>query len=348
MKRRMIAVLALCAAAALAARPAQASQPGTVTAVREMEVLPRDFSPFSEPTPEKKFLWSLTTAGWYTVAPETGAVTPCLAAALPVDVTARYAPEEICAIPWDAQRGYAFQIDLNPDACWEDGAPITAQQVVSSLIGQMELGRGPEFANAEAYRLGIARPGTDIISLEEAGYSSVTDAQEQGITDFYLDMTHFWGIDSGWLPIFSRTRLRDYAMPAGLDEMYVTAAYLYQNYLAQGAKFAHLQGEFVGVPASMEAPPELDEVGILQTGAHQITLIMARPTTAQALALGLEEMYLVREDPSESGAAAGMFSSYGPYRIVSSGRSQIVLEPNPHWWGAGETRYDRVVCRIGT
>ena len=61
-------------------------------------------------------------------------VVPEMAAKLPVDVT-----EDIKAnypqfnIPADATSGYAYVIDLNPDAKWQDGTPINADTYVYSM-----------------------------------------------------------------------------------------------------------------------------------------------------------------------------------------------------------------------
>ena len=63
----------------------------------------------------------------YTVMPE-------MAAGLPVDVTevVRETHPEY-GIPSTATVGYAYQIDLNPNATWENGVPITASTYVSSM-----------------------------------------------------------------------------------------------------------------------------------------------------------------------------------------------------------------------
>ena len=62
-------------------------------------------------------------------------ILPEMAASLPVDVT-----EQIKAldnnkygIPEDITSGYAYTIDLNPDAVWENGTPITAETYVYSM-----------------------------------------------------------------------------------------------------------------------------------------------------------------------------------------------------------------------
>ena len=76
-------------------------------------------------------------------------IIPEMAAALPVDVT-----EEVKAehpefnIPESALEGFAYTIDLNPDACWEDGTPITADDYVESMKRLLD----PRLQN---YRAGV-------------------------------------------------------------------------------------------------------------------------------------------------------------------------------------------------
>ena len=61
-------------------------------------------------------------------------IIPEMAADFPVDVTEQVKAEHPeFNIPEAATSGYAYTIKLNPDACWEDGTPITADTYVYSL-----------------------------------------------------------------------------------------------------------------------------------------------------------------------------------------------------------------------
>ncbi len=63
----------------------------------------------------------------YTIIPE-------MAASLPVDVTEQVKAEHPeFGIPESATAGFAYTIDLNPDAVWEDGTPINADTYVESM-----------------------------------------------------------------------------------------------------------------------------------------------------------------------------------------------------------------------
>ena len=65
--------------------------------------------------------------GGYVIVPE-------MAASLPVDVTEQVKAEHPeFGIPESATAGFAYTIDLNPDACFSDGTPITADDYVESM-----------------------------------------------------------------------------------------------------------------------------------------------------------------------------------------------------------------------
>ena len=53
-------------------------------------------------------------------------IVPEMAASLPVDVTEKVKAEGKFNIPESPTSGYAYTIDLNPNACFEDGTKITA------------------------------------------------------------------------------------------------------------------------------------------------------------------------------------------------------------------------------
>lgn len=339
-KLRNTAALAL--AALLAAMPVQASETGEpvqAVAVYEMDALPDSWD--DPQTPDQEFLRNMTTEKLYDTTAD-GAVVSRMAA-YPVDVTAEYAGVPQYGVPADAVRGYAFRIDLDPAACWEDGTPITAEDYLYSLqvrwseeSGVLD---GVALANEAGILEGRERTPETVISLEDAGFSTVAQAEEAGYNLFYLDTAHFWGLEGGWRSVTDRTRLQDYAMPAGLSEEFVSAAYLYQTYLADGCAYDYCQLEFVGVTADAGDRLTLEDLGFLQTGEYQITLILEQPTTAAALALGLNDFYLLRQDGADS---------YGPYRVESADGRQILLVRSSTWVGYAEDAEDypeQILCR---
>lgn len=349
--RKLKNVIAIALMTALLLLPVRAAEtqvptePPVISAVQPMEVLPGNWSPLSEDTPEKVFLRDLTTAAMYRFDGD-GALESDLAAA-PVDVTAEYVGTY--GVPSFAARGYAFRIDLNEAACWEDGTPITAEDFLFSLERLMEKGRDYSWiANVTAYQSGQEKVTDNVISLRDAGFSGVEAAKEAGYTLFYVDIEHFWGLDAGWRAIDDRHRIRDYAVPSGLNEQYVTATYLYENYLKDGAVNDHFQQEFVGISAEPEIKYTFSDIGFLITGELQLTVVLEEPMTASALALELSDFFLFRESmwSDRYGTAPEDYCGYGPWSILTSGAEEIILERNPNWWGeAAGGDFDRILCR---
>lgn len=253
-------------------------------------------------------------------------------AELPVDVTESYRGQY--GIPADADRGYAYQISLQ-ELCWQDGTAVTAADLSRAMEATLETGW---IAGATQFLEGWERESENIISLKEAGFSSVAQAQEAGYHRFYVNLETFWGLDTGWESATSRTKIRDYAMPSGLLERYVTAGYLYETYLAEGMDYDYLQPEFVGITAEPEERMTLEDVGLLEIGERELVLILQGPTTAGVVASRLAALTPVRPD--------GMALSYGPYQIVSREEDQITLERNPYW--SGDTTSfpaDTILCK---
>src|SRR5699024_6331088 len=110
-------------------------------------VLATNWNPHTYQTQEDGYPTEFIRAGFYSFIyndelnpvegkdPYTGyVIIPEMAASMPVDVT-----EEVKAehpefnIPESATSGYAYTIDLNPDAVWEDGTPINADSYVYSM-----------------------------------------------------------------------------------------------------------------------------------------------------------------------------------------------------------------------
>lgn len=103
-----------------------------------------------------------------------------LASEFPVDVTEQYAGNETYRVPADATEGYAWQIKLREDATWQDGTPITADDVEYSLQQFLN----PEMKNYRASLFymggtGLAN-GEDYYNSDKAGGIKLTLATELG------------------------------------------------------------------------------------------------------------------------------------------------------------------------
>ena len=331
MMKKYISLLAAAALLTVTLITASASEQ-KVRAVREMDSLPTSWAPM-EISAEAEFLQDLTGGGMGNSADLVTAVE---------DVTAEYAGNRLFGVPANAIRGYAYRITLNENACWDDEEPITADRWIESAKQQMEAGNQDLLilANASGYLNGESHQ-LQVISLGEAGYGTVAAAQETGITEFFVDTEHYWGLGHGWSSIQDITRYRDYAMSLGYSELYVSPAWLYSQHLADEQPYAYFQREFVGI-AGESVPLTWEDVGMVKTGNYELTLILEKPATPTFLASKLESLTLIRPECGYQKPEVG--ASYGPYRVVDVTEESILLERNPAWWGE-PGQYDQILCR---
>lgn len=307
-----------------------------------LEQLPENWNPMGQPDAAAEAIWKLTAEGLYSLSAE-GEIQPEQAASLPVDVTAEYA--STFGIPKRAVRGYAFAIDIREGASWEDGKTVSAADWYFTMEKLLEADRFPlEIANYREYLRGDTKPARQIVSLKDAGFASVAEAEAAGHQDFYVDITHFWGLDAGWLRVTDSTPLQDEAIPSGAEEMYLTAEYIYRKYLSDAGSQKMFQSEFVGIPVEAGEKLAITDVGIIAEGSR-IVLILPEPTTSGTVALALSQILPVRPSAfDESYGTADHYVSCGLYRITSATAEEILLEPNPHWTGA-PAEFKIVRCR---
>lgn len=100
-----------------------------------------------------RVIYGYTEIGFYEpvlqVADSSYKWVPEMASALPVDVTSTYATaDNKYFIPTGSTAGYAYKIALNPDAAWEDGVKITANDYVESMKRLLS----PDYKNKRADR----------------------------------------------------------------------------------------------------------------------------------------------------------------------------------------------------
>ena len=341
--KKMKRLTALMALAVLLALPVAATETQETLApirigVGQLDQIPESWNPLEETDANSKAILEYTAEPLYRCTAQ--GVELGQAVEMPVDVTAEFAGSY--GISPYATRGYAFAVELRPGLRWEDGSAVTVTDWVYTLEQRLLAGTlSLEPANYDAFLRGDTHPATEIISLMDAGYDSLEAAQAAGIQDFYLDAGGFWGLDTGWLRISDRTRLLDRAMPSGCEEMYVTPAYLYREYLGENGSQTMFQTEFLGVPAQPGEQLTLSDVGLLAQD-NRLILILREPATVNHVALGLADLY-----PIPLGVAAetyGTLENYrscGPYRVESADKQTVVLVPNPQWKGAA-AEYDRI------
>lgn len=327
-----------------AAEPQSAEEvtlPPLQIGIRELAQIPESWNPLETLDSDQEAILSLTSEPLYRIDAD-GQITPVQALALPEDVTGEFAGSY--GIPDDAVRGYAFAISLREGVCWNDGKALTVSDWRFTIEKRMEQEAFPlEIANYQAYIRGETKPVEQIISLAEAGYGSVSDALAEDIQDFYVDTTNFWGLDTGWRRVTDRTRLFDAAIPSGCEEMYVTPAYLYREYLCNSGSQRLFQSEFVGVPAQQGEVLTMADVGIVEQEGRLVLILQDRATVSH-VAVALSGLHPVPQGTVlDNYGTAANFRGCGQYRITSVTENEIVLAPNPYWTGQ-KAEFDTVRC----
>lgn len=313
----------------------------------EIESIPGSWNPMGEPTEEAQLLLSLTADRLYVLSADGKTLTASLAADLPQDVTAEFAGNY--GIDENSSRGYAFRIVLDANARWEDGTPVTAGDLVFTLNQHIDRDTlGMELANLQAFRSGAEKPDGEIISLRDAGFSSIEAAERAGYTAFYVDTEVFWGLTSGWVSINDRTRLKDSAIPSGITEMYISGAYLYDRYLRSGSPLSRYQAEFVGISASSELV-QREDIGLIAEHDSSFVLILEVPTTAEALALKLSSFIPLRESKfaADYATSTATYCSSGRWRIAAVTENTVELVPNEFYHGkTAGIEADRIYLKV--
>ena len=299
--------------------------------VLELSQVPENWSPLGQLNDDQRAILSLTSETLYCIGSD-GQIQPAQAASLPVDVTAQFAGHY--GISKTAVRGYAFAIPLRDGACWDDGRALSAGDWAYTIEMLLKQDLLPlDIANYQAFRQGETGPAAQIVSLEDAGYRSMEEAQAAGIRDFYVETNVFWGLDAGWLRITDRSRLFDPAIPSGCEEMYVTPAYLFQTHLSNNGDLKYFQKEFVGVPAADGEPMTMADVGLL-VWEDQLVLILEERTTPSQLALALCPFYPIQQGANpERFGTPGYYTGCGEYRIISATKEEILMVPSSFWTG---------------
>lgn len=338
MKQIAAILVILALALPVAAAEASASLPPLVVGVRTLTELPESWSPLEERNADQNAILELTGEPLYRLYD--GMAVPAQASEMPVDVTAEFAGRY--NIPAQATRGYAFSVTLRDGIFWEDGRKLTLSDWAYTMEKQLEQDLFPlEIANYRAYLRGDTAPAEEIVSLMDAGFGSVEEAEEAGIFDFYVDTTNFWGLETGWQRSTGRNRLFDAAIPSGCEEMYVTPAYLYREYLGKTGTQTMFQSEFVGIPVQSGEKLTMNDVGIVVDG-DRLVLVLQEQTTVTHLAVVLTDVY-----PVPSGSDGDVYVSCGPYSVAAIETDEIVLTPNPYWTGAAAA-YEQIVCRAAS
>ena len=307
--------------------------------------------------------------GFHMNSDKTGySITPEAAAAMPVDVTAEYVGQYGIE---EGETAKAWRIALNPDLCFNDGTMITADDYVYSFQQQLNpkiLNRRADswydgtfsVVNAKNYLYG-GKTTYDLITV------AAEDLLAEG-TEVYLDMG-FWGIVGAldaegnaapnYVSIADETLYRDEAVEEGKDEDWVSAKYLFDNYLAAGQKYNAYQTSYLYV-ANVAKQVTWDDVGFKKIDDYTVDFILEAPVAEPAFYVpyNLSSTFLVEksvyeacktfykegvevetEEEADEVKSAYCRSlentvSYGPYMLTSFQLDkEYTLSRNEAWFG---------------
>lgn len=287
-------------------------------------------------------------------------ILPEMAESEPVDVTEQVKKDHPeFNIPESATKGFAYTIDLNKNAVWQDGTPINADTYVYSMQKLLD----PKLNNyraADYYDQTLSIAGAKAyFSQGKMSYTalgmSVADYVAQGgnANDLYINVTDFWGIeapDGGkYVSVTDETLIRDPAVPEGKDEDYVSGKYLFETYLNTGCVHEAYAGAYLATGEMSPDGVSYDSVGLYKSGEYQITLVLDRSLTGFYLLYSLSSNWIVHPDLYESclskvgdtdawtssyGTSAETTMSYGPYKMVSyQADKSMRFERNETWYG---------------
>ncbi len=293
-----------------------------------------------------------------------------LAAEMPVDVTDQYVGTLGVQ---EGDKAKAWRIALNQDATWDNGEKITAADFEYSLQQLLN----PKMLNrrADSYYAGefVVYNAKNYLYAGKTAYDLITDSAESLIaagTDVYLDMS-FWGLvgapdaDGNAAPqyvnIKDDTMYRDAAVEdETAAEAWVSARYLFDNYLAEGTSYASYQTQYL-YTANVAPDTKWEDVGFRVIDDYTIDFILQNPIAEAAFYLpyNLSSSYLVYKPlyeecksffdaegkPVETEEEAETVTttycrtletsiSYGPYKLTSFELDkEYTLSRNENWYG---------------
>ncbi|MBE6612800.1 MAG: hypothetical protein E7632_09945 [Ruminococcaceae bacterium] len=299
-------------------------------------------------------------------------ILPEMAASVPVDVTEtvkREHPE--FRIPASAASGYAYTIDLNPAACWEDGTPINADTYVYSM-GQLLDPERLNYRASDFYAGELSIAGAELYANQ--GRSVKLPAGDVMANEAHADIAAFlavhgdapalinWQASFGgrydfaahpWNSIYEAAAL--VAAEDALTDSTLTLRQMHDFFI----KAAGEEGESrflseVSLDWSYPSGVEFSSVGLYRSGEYQITLVLDRSLAGFNLLYSLSsgnwivypELYekcLRKEGDawfSTYNTSADTTVSYGPYRMVSyQSDKSMRFEKNPAWYGWTDGRH---------
>lgn len=286
-----------------------------------------------------------------------------MAIEFPVDVTAKYAGDATYGVPADAKEWYAYSVKLNPNAKWEDGTPITADDYIYSyselLNPVMKNVRASEvytgdlaLANAEAY----FKQGK--VYEDIAGNDRVKDIPQDKYLVTMTEKVVFFGAPaSEYYAQEARKPMFNSKDGRNLYELYSKERYMpvtdqvIKDLTEIAVNFGDTKPEawkeFCVV--EMENPAvDFANVGVKKVNDYELEFILSSPTKPFFIKYTLTTPWLVHKNTYESnksdigggviktafGNDNTKYMSFGPYKITEYIKDKlVVLSMNENWYG---------------
>ena len=311
---------------------------GTYTYQDAVTQLSTNWNPHTYQTTDESYPMDFLSSGLYTfifndelnpvegTEPYAGyVIVPEMAAEMPIDVTeAIKASHPEFNIPESVNSGYAYEIKLNPNACWDDGTPITADDYVASLERLLR-------AELMNYRASDYYDGDLCIAGAEAyNKSGQTVSEDNGVSGAYTvaDLVKgddgVYGTAEGFPIYFPLTTALDWCSGYSITDL-TGMGYLDPTSLEGLQALADANGNvlitdesmalvttLIDTPAWGNEPPEnlplymmyektyptvdFSNVGILKNDDYSITLVLAKSLAGFYLNYNLSGNWLVKTD----------------------------------------------------
>ena len=369
-----------------------AADNATYTYKASVPLLAANWNPHTFQTDDDSYLKDFIEVGFYTFifndelnpvedtegnvkAPFTGyKFVPEMAASEPVDVTEQVKKDHPeFGIPESATAGYAYTIDLNPDACWEDGTPITADDYVESmkrlLDPEMLNYRASDYyaqsmciANAESY----AKGGTTTYEANADAIADLTKGEDGQYVDTngkkvyvalgiaceqlggeilkdYVDNYGDQYFDTSKYETLTANETADGVVPLTDETLDALTTLITGNEAWNETDGSTLPGYLVYAEEWAEVP--FENVGLYKSGDNQITMVLSKSLAGFNLLYSLTSNWLVKTDlydkclnkdqkTSTYDTSVETTCSYGPYKLVSFQSGKALrLEKNENWYG---------------
>lgn len=297
-------------------------------------------------------------------------IIPEMAASEPVDVTEKVKAEHPeFNIPESATKGYAYTIDLNPKATWEDGTKIDADTYVYSMQKLLD----PKLLNYRAtdyYAQQLCIAGAEYYANQgqTKTISVNTVIKNDGLADLAAflekykdaDMSLNWAYSFGKIYDPETKTWTEEGLTNEVVKSTIKPADLLNIYIEQAGGSEETGTAYFCDEAYVDwtYPSDIsyDTVGLYKSGDYQITMVLGKSLTGFNLLYSLTSNWIVYEDLYEANlkqtgdawtstynTSVETTKSYGPYKLTAFQKDkQLRLERNDAWYGYTDGQHDYV------